>query len=227
MAVIEFEDVSLCLKQMRDDQNKIVYCFDESREIVERTLAEHIMLSNDETTSPRGVESRLHIRGNEGDGYEVWTWGCTGNKAEKFTFQNFETEEEADAWIYNRIYEYDFLADDQRDTSYFYEYEDAFDVYIERLADTLGVDIDVAKSWHKHRTKRDFLKDVLFEKRQLAEKVNTCKETLSNLTTSEVESLEQFFKEEKHPAPHDIYKLKVKSKTSWNNLRSLLKNKKL
>ena len=117
--------------------NKNVFVFDHDGEIVERNLYEHIMMSEDQTTSPVGVMGRWHIRhedlwcssgrrnhvlNTEGN-YEVWTWGPNGNYPS--FIKEFESEEEAEEFIFNKIYSDDFLPDDQRHVDYYDTKEEA------------------------------------------------------------------------------------------------------
>jgi hypothetical protein len=94
----------------------------EDYEIKEGNLYDFIMESMDKTTSPRGVESRLHIKESE-DKYQVWTWGLAGNNPQ--LIEEFDTLEEAEESIFQKIYQFDFMADDQRDTQYFIHRKDA------------------------------------------------------------------------------------------------------
>lgn len=65
------------------------------------------------------------------------------NRNSRF-IQIFESEEEAEDFCFNRIFEYDFNEPNE-DTSYFYSEKEAEDFIIERLADNLQIDLDVAK----------------------------------------------------------------------------------
>jgi hypothetical protein len=135
--------------------------------------AEFIMQSAEETTSPRGVERKLHIREcerqcscyNDDDdtfdencekcyhgtelAYEVWDWGFRGQYPSKL--DTFETEAEAEDYIFQRVYEYDFLRDDQRDTMYFDNIEEAEDEMIERYAELWSVKKDTVISILHHK----------------------------------------------------------------------------
>lgn len=56
----------------------------------------------DETTTPKGVAPRLHVRENEtvdGMQFEVWTWGVGGNNPRRE--DAFGTEEEARMYIWD------------------------------------------------------------------------------------------------------------------------------
>lgn len=54
----------------------------------------------DETTTPRGVAARMHVRGAE-----LWTWGYAGNFPKMV--EAFETEEEANRAL-DQTFVYDF-----------------------------------------------------------------------------------------------------------------------
>ena len=114
--------------------NSMVFVFNYSDEIEKTNLYDHIMESADETTTPRGVGKRLHVRENEDEAtYELWSWGALGNNP--YFIDSFDTEEEAEEELFARTYEYDFMTDDQRDTSFFYTRDEAENVLKERLED--------------------------------------------------------------------------------------------
>ena len=108
------------------------------------TLFKFVMQSAEETTSPRGVENKLHVRVNEEEGmFEVWDWGFRGQYPKLVV--SCETAEEADDEIFNRTYDFDFTNDDQRNTCFHYTLEDAVNELEEILAEKWGVDREVAK----------------------------------------------------------------------------------
>lgn len=139
-----------------------------------------IMESAEETTSPRGIEMKLHIeeieyfcdcdkesgafnkecRECEGTGiyltYDVYDWGCRGQ--DNHFVKSFETEEEAEDYIFNKTCEYDFIPDDQRDTMYFNTIDEAEIELISRMAGDLNIDNKVAKSIYYHQLKLEELK---------------------------------------------------------------------
>lgn len=119
----------------------------EDGEVVETNLYDHVMGSVDETTSPVGVMPRFHIRHgemfystdlhgrlrttiNKEGKFEVWSWGVLGNNP-RF-IEEFETEEQAEDWLFQRVFEVDFMQDDQRDTSYYHSKDEANKVLHER-----------------------------------------------------------------------------------------------
>lgn len=81
----------------------------------------------DETTSPKGVMPRMHIRKNENEEtFELWTWGILG-QFPKFQ-KSFETENEAndalwECWLNN--YDYDDGSGLNNAPAFFFEKEDA------------------------------------------------------------------------------------------------------
>lgn len=111
--------------------NTPVYCIDESGVVYERTLLEHVLASAEEVCSPRGREKKLFIQDvsewhederDNNSAYALREW-CADGKSRQIDL--FDTEEEAkDEW-FRRIMEYDFSRDDQRDTRYYYTFDDA------------------------------------------------------------------------------------------------------
>lgn len=77
--------------------------------IEKSTLAEVVRLSAEETTSPRGVEPKLHIE-ERNDGWELRTWEIGGRS---LLVEWFETEEEAERRWLELTYEYDYLESDE------------------------------------------------------------------------------------------------------------------
>lgn len=53
---------------------------------------------SDETTSPRGVAPRLHIREVEEE-YQIWSWGVGGNHP-RYDGQTFDSKEEAELYLF-------------------------------------------------------------------------------------------------------------------------------
>lgn len=76
--------------------------------IEKSTLAEVVRLSAEETTSPRGVEPKLHIE-ERNDGWELRMWEIGGRSS---LVEWCETEEEAERRWLELTYEYDYLNDD-------------------------------------------------------------------------------------------------------------------
>jgi hypothetical protein len=136
---------NLTLKQA---QEKTIFYFDYSGKIKTMNLADFISESTDVTTSPRGVEARLHIREVQDDNgnvisYDIWSWGIRGNNP--CFVESFETEEEAQEYLFKASI-YDFDKDDQRDTRFFDTLEEAHEEEAEQYANNFGVKLDTAKS---------------------------------------------------------------------------------
>lgn len=145
----------------KEAKETIIFAIEDDQ-IYSEPLYDFVMKSAEETTSPVGVMQKLHIRHedyscrygkrnavNNSEGlYEVWIWGPRGNGQ---TFlDSFETEEEAEDYIFNRTYEYDFATNDQRDTSYYFSEKEAKDELICTYAERHDIDIPVAESiFHK------------------------------------------------------------------------------
>jgi hypothetical protein len=132
--------------------------------IEETTLYDHIMESEDETTTPRGVAPREFVERIEPEDevflwdigrYEkvdqVWTissWGVGGNHYSRGT-EYFSTEEAAEQKLFERIFEYDFANDDQRDTRYFESREEAEEELAQNHANLWLVSPEVAKTIYR------------------------------------------------------------------------------
>lgn len=137
--------------------------------VAETSLYDFVMESAEETTSPRGNERKLHIRETERQCscwdtkveddfdpdcekcyqgteivFKVWDWGPMGQRPR--VLETCNTEEEAEDYIFQRVYEYDFMRDDQRDTEYFYSEYEAKQAVIERLCSSWNVSEDVVRS---------------------------------------------------------------------------------
>lgn len=112
------------MNTIQEAKEKMIYFINENLEVEEMSEYEFIMLSADETTTPRGVGMRWHTRENEETNMiEVWTWGVRGNNPRYL--EQFQTIEEADQFIFEKTYEYDFMEDDQRPTWYTENKEEA------------------------------------------------------------------------------------------------------
>ena len=135
-------------------------------------LYDFVMESAEQTTSPRGVCNKLHIRPVEQvcscvdeDGkydndcqkcnkgcelvYEVWSWGFRGQYPSKV--DEFETEAEAEDLIYQSTYDFDFNNDINRDTRY-------FDSAVELIADMHDIYLHTAQSYYKHMLQAEAIK---------------------------------------------------------------------
>jgi hypothetical protein len=116
-------------QSVKEAKETIVFVLNFNGEIEETTLYDHVTESAEETTSPRGVMTKLFVdnyveyfdRGLEEESKEVWAlkqWGFSGKSPAKI-IATFDTEEEANDEWYTRVYNFDFQNDDQRDTSFF------------------------------------------------------------------------------------------------------------
>jgi len=116
-------------------RNTSVFVINLKGVIEETTIFDHVMASAEKTTSPRGVEHVLFVEeGEDGDAI-MWflkKWQ-RGGKSE--VVAQFETKEEAEEEKYQRVWKYDFLVDDQRDTSYYFSREEAEAIITERTQD--------------------------------------------------------------------------------------------
>lgn len=205
------ESEGLGLTQIRQLSSELINC---DYRIASSNLYDFVMQSAEETTSPRGAEMKLHIRHSdypsprfaahlavpaEEDTFEVWTWGASGRHPQ--LIESFDTEEEAVDFIFERIYQYDFLPDDQRNTCYFDSEEEAMSELIESYAARYNIDFTVAESYYKHSLKATELREKkeLDERRKNAEisaknqeRINTIASEYAKLITKiEGESYKQ------------------------------------
>jgi len=136
--------------------------------IEETSLYDFVMASAPETTSPNGVQRKLHIRVKEQQCscwndkedtfdpkckkcymgtevvYAVYEWGPYGRG--KRLLETWDTEEEAENQIFVYVYEVDFQNDDQRDTTYYDSLAAAEEALADRFAELWHVDHPVAAS---------------------------------------------------------------------------------
>lgn len=151
------------MKTLKDFQNN-VYIINHKEQVEEMTYADYLNeFWSDETTSPRGVENRLHIREVEvscdcsdededgvilheddcNDGateYQVWTWGVRGNHPRYV--ETFETEEEALVSILEGK-EYDYQNLSSNAPALYDTREEAEAARAEINAEAMGVDVEV------------------------------------------------------------------------------------
>ena len=115
----------------------------------EITLYSHIMASVDETTTPRGVAPRCFVEeltdDNDESYWTISTWGIGGNNYRQGT-EIFESEEDAEDELFNRVWQYDFYNDCNRNTEYFDSYDKANERLAEMYAEAHGIDNEVAAS---------------------------------------------------------------------------------
>ena len=132
-------------------------------------LYSFVMESAEMTTSPRGVENKLHIREVEQDCscvdedgqhsedcekcyrgcqlvYSVYDWGFRGQYLKHV--ETFETYEEAEDFIFQQTWRYDFDKECNRSTFY-------ADSAAELLADVYDISHEAAESYYKHYLKAE------------------------------------------------------------------------
>ena len=91
--------------------------------VEETTLYDHVVESAEETTSPRGVMHKVFIQHNEEEvTWELRRWQPNGHSA---LIDSYTSEEVANDEWYTRTYNFDFIEDDQRDTRYWIDREEA------------------------------------------------------------------------------------------------------
>ena len=159
------------------------------------------MESAKETTSPIGIDRKLHIQEEDffndleqewDKKYEVWNWGICG-KYNSFV-ESFDTEEEAEDYIFSKTFDYDFLEDDQRHTSYYDAFEEALEDIGESLSCKFDIDIDVAKSYYLHYEKAKKIRQQRQEKWRIENNLRQEKWRIENNLRQE--QLKQKSKEE-------------------------------
>lgn len=109
-------------QSVKEAKETTVYVINYKGEVEKTNLYDHVMESADKTTSPRGVMTRIFVeRHDDFEVKEAWavkSWG-TGGRGPAQIIDTFDNEEEArDDW-FTRIYNFDFMQDDQRDTNYY------------------------------------------------------------------------------------------------------------
>lgn len=129
--------------KFQEAQQKEIFIFNSKREIEKTNLYDFVMSFADKTTSPRGVEPRLHIRQNEDDNtFEVWNWGVRGQNLREIG--SGLTEEEAIDWIYSSVYCTDFQ-NCSESTIYFESEEEAKNDLAERFSEENNISIETTK----------------------------------------------------------------------------------
>lgn len=161
-------------------------------------LYNFVIKSTEETTSPVGVMSKLHIRHEDyscsygkrnavknSEGlFEVWSWGATGN-GQRF-IESFETEDQAEDFIFQHTFEYDFLTDDQRDTTFYYTIEEAQSELIQRCVDLWEVSYEVASQILHHQKIADQIrKDREVKAKEKAKQVSLAENERINVIAAE------------------------------------------
>ena len=166
-----------------EELNKTIYYLDycectsensiENYKIVEDSYRNYLRdFGGDETTTPRGVAPRMHIREEEEEcicggidkncwkcdgtgiikGFQIWSWGASGNHP-YFVGTKFDTEEEAELEIYDYYRNY---VENHNDNAPIWF--DTFESALQDIAEVLDLKFEVVQSlWH-HKQLRDELK---------------------------------------------------------------------
>ena len=148
-----------------------------------RTYEELMKEVAEETTSPRGVESKLQIGVCDVDGetcYFLFKWLPNGDKRE--SLQLYHTYERALQEWCNAIYEYDFLYDELA----YYTF-DTYEGAVECIADVLEISQETALSqikWHKKLQS-------LYIERERKSKIGFLKRSLQNANGKPTKALRQ------------------------------------
>lgn len=80
--------------------NQIGFIVNNNNEIEPLTYRKYLReYAADETTSPRGVEPRLHIRKEDENTFEIWDWGMSGNHPYFYGY-TFDNEEDAELFLF-------------------------------------------------------------------------------------------------------------------------------
>jgi len=143
--------------ETQTEWDQLVYFINYSNEIESMTYGAFCReFGGDETTSPRGIAPRIHIREVEKfveneDGeitgteieFQTWSWGIQGNHPSHIG-PDFETEEEAENEVLEH-FEYNLEKFDNT-PPYYYSQSETEASLIENMEYDLGVDFEVAKS---------------------------------------------------------------------------------
>lgn len=152
----------------------------------------------EETTSPRGVESKLQVGGSDGD-YFLFYWQPGGRR---MILEHFSSIEDAELEWLNRIYEFDFL---NHELSYrtFSTYDDA----IEFISSSLEISVRTAISlifWHTQLR-------IIFSQNVRTQRLAELKKALQNANGKPTKRLAQCVRKFKQGEPmwHNDYNLMV------------------
>jgi len=104
-------------------KNTKIFVINADNKVEETTLYDWVMISEDITTTPLGCGARMHHRKNDDGNFEIWSWGINGNNP-KYAGETFETEEEADDYLFQLVFDFELAKDDQRSTFYAHSYAD-------------------------------------------------------------------------------------------------------
>jgi hypothetical protein len=121
----------------------------EDGKVVKTNLYDFVMISHDYGSSinlkTREIEDKEGVITYEA--YVSWGWGTSYNES---IYISSTDEEEFEEYLFDYIYEGEFYKDDQRDTCYYDDYEDAFASLVKSVADSLNIDEEVAESYLNH-----------------------------------------------------------------------------
>ena len=112
------------------------------RVIEETNLYDFVMKSERLVCSPKGIAPELFIEQIDKETFDVRRW-IGGGRSQSIT--NFSAIEIAEDFIFDVNFN-EFLYDDQRDTSHYFSYNEAFEALVEINSEILNVSIETAKS---------------------------------------------------------------------------------
>jgi hypothetical protein len=103
-------------------RESVIFVIEENQP-VQTNYYDHVMASQNEVNTPRGVMADMVKKFNE----ETEKWDVFGWRRDRRNWElvdSFDTEEEADDEIFKKVVRYDFDRDDQRDTQFFHTIEE-------------------------------------------------------------------------------------------------------
>jgi hypothetical protein len=159
-----------------DARNQVVFVIEDGK-VVKTNLYDFVMISHDYGSSinlkTREIEDKEGVITYEA--YVSWGWGTSYNES---IYISSTDEEEFEEYLFDYIYEGEFYKDDQRDTCYYDDYEDAFASLVKSVADSLNIDEEVAESYLNHEILVESIKKERADKKRdeyLANKDNNDK----------------------------------------------------
>lgn len=174
----------------KETLNQIGYIFNpNSNSIEEISYRDYLRdFGADETTSPRGVEPRIHVREGE-ECWELWSWGVNGNNPYKIG--GYDTEEEAESEMYEH---FEFYAREHNWNApiFYYTKEDA----MQQWADLSGKSYGVIERYLRIKEAADvryavIKKDLEEKERVFREKQNAAIEAEAGLLTPDTQFIEE------------------------------------
>lgn len=79
------------------------------------------------------------------ENFRIYTWGVNGNNRKSLGY-NFDTEEEAEDYLFNYVYDYDFQGDCNRSTYYHNSEAEAINEVLENYCDEFDISLETANS---------------------------------------------------------------------------------